>query len=165
MVPIDDDTGGNVELRASPAAQHIAGSTRYSIRAYGWTPGGDMIGPLKYEFRYVILDTKGAVTKEVIVRPVSSVNKVTDVFVMAGTVVFRVYVMNPGPMRFMPNDAPYGTMFEFEPIVVKKGHRRRLLGLPSAVTNFYHYAKKGMYYSSLVAMDAYSTQTFTKQSG
>ncbi|KAG0620064.1 hypothetical protein M758_4G186200 [Ceratodon purpureus] len=156
-----DPSGGTVELSSFPANQHIAGSTRYTIRAYGWTPGGDMIGPLKYEFRYLILNVKGEVTKEVIIRPISNVNKVTDVFVSPGMVVFQVYVINPGPVRFMPNDGPYGTLFEFEPIQVKKG-QIQLLSAPSLLSNYYDFAKRGMYFKSLVSMDAYVSQAFPK---
>ena len=120
-----------------------------------------MIGPLKYEFRYVILNSKWEVSKEVVIRPVSTVNKVTDVFVSPGMVVFRVYVINPGPVRFLPNDGPYGTLFEFEPIQVKKG-RIRLLSAPSLLSNYYDFAKRGMYFKSLVSMDAYASQAFPK---
>lgn len=134
------------------------------MRAYGWTPGGDMIGSLKYEFRYVIFNSKGEVTKEVVLKPISTVNKVTDIFVSPGLVIFRVYVINPGPVRFMPNDAPYGTLFEFEPIMVKKG-RITLLSAPSLLSNYYDFTKRGMYFRSLVSMDAYASQAFPKLGG
>lgn len=111
-----------------------------------------MIGFLKYEFRYVIMNNNGEITKEVVLRPVSIVNRVTDVFVSPGMVIFRVYVINPGPVRFMPNDAPYGTLFEFEPIMVKKG-RISLLSAPSLVSNYYDFARRGMYFQSLVSME------------
>jgi hypothetical protein len=134
------------------------------MQAYGWTPGGDMIGSLKYEFRYVILNSNREVTKEVVIRPISTVNKVIDVFVSPGMVVFRVYVINPGPVRFMPNDGPYGTLFEFEPIQVKKGQIHLLLA-PSLLSNYYDFAKRGMYFKSLVSMDAYASQAFPKLGG
>lgn len=158
--------GGSVEFKSSPAGSNIAGITSYSLRAYGWTPGGDLIGQLKYEFRYVVIDSEGHIIKEVIIHPPSTTNKVNGVYVLPGTIIFRVYVINPGPIRFMPNDAPYGAVFELPPVFVTKGNgRRRLLSLPSLVTNYYDFAKKGMYYRALVSIDAYSSTTFPNPAG
>lgn len=160
-----NSSGGTVELKANPPNSNMASTTAYSLRAYGWTPGGDMMGPLKYEFRYVVMDMKGRPFKEVIIHHPSTLNKVNQVYVLPGMIAFKVYIINPGPIRFMPNDAPYGAVFEFAPILVRKSHQRRLLALPPMVTNYYDLAKKGMYYRALVAIDAYSSTTFPNPAG
>lgn len=159
-------TGGIVDLEVDPPNTNIAESTSYSLRAYGWTPGDNLLGSLKYEFRYIIMDSKGIVVKEFIIQPSSTTNYVNDIYVLPGMVVFRVYIINPGPIRFMPNDAPYGAIFEFSPIIVKKNNqKRRLLMLPSIISNYYDFAKKGMYYRGLVSIDSYAFTTFPNPAG
>lgn len=112
------------------------------------------------------MDTKGSVVREFIIQPPSKANYVNDIYVLPGMIVFRAYIINPGPIRFMPNDAPYGAIFEFPPIMVKKNNqRRRLLSLPSIITNYYDFAKKGMYYRALVSIDSYAITTFPNPAG
>lgn len=124
-----------------------------------------MVGRVKYEFRYVVLGPKGVANKEVILQPASPANRITNVFVTPGHVIFRVYVINPGQVRFMPGDAPYGTLFEFHPILVKKGRKSHLAIGPSLLSNYYEYMRKGMYYRSLIAIDAYTAEAFPNLGG
>jgi len=101
------------------------------------------------------MDSRGMVVKEFIIQPSSMANYINDIYVLFGMIVFRVYIINPGPIQFMPNDAPYGAVFEFPPIMVNKNNqKRKLLALPSLITNYYDFAKKGMYYRALISIDS-----------
>jgi hypothetical protein len=151
-----------VELSSEPENQNIAGLTTYSLQAYGWTPGGDLIGALRYEFRYLISDPKANTLMEVIIQPASLKNKVSNIVLLPGVVTFQAYIINPGRVRFMPNDAPYGALFEFAPIVVMKHPQS---GIPSLMATYYAFAGKGMYYRALISMEAYAISVFPKLIG
>jgi hypothetical protein len=124
---LQDPPGGTVDMKVDPPNTNFVETTSYSLLAYGWTPRGNLLGSLKYEFRYVVMDSRGMVVKEFIIQPSSTTNYVNDIYVLPGMIVFRVYIINPGPIKFMPNDAPYGAVFEFPPIMVNKNNQKRKL--------------------------------------
>lgn len=163
-----DPSGGSVMLFRSPAdGPDIAGRTLYTLLAYGWTPGeGIEQGALQYEFRY-LLDNH----TQTVVQPLSTVNSARDFIVEAGSVVFQVYVTNPGFINVTSEDAPQGSLYELPSINVMtsssappKPSRRSLLSLDTSDELFLYneiytpLESQGQYYNALHVIEVFGSQ-------